>query len=99
MVDIDSIQSVVDSTSKGAGSALSMPKLKDGVTLLNVPLEPAEGKMSLKVAYEKIWSITELDEILEKVEITKLTVLEARKILQNRIEAVASWTEPPEPTF
>lgn len=94
MGDIDAIQSVVDSTSRGAGSALSMPKLKDGVTLLNVPLEAAEGRMSLKEVYEKICSATQSDEVFEQLGLTRLTSLEARKIMQNRIEAVASWTEP-----
>jgi len=89
MGDVDSIQSVIDSTSRGAGSALSMPKLKDGVTLLNVPLEAAEGKISLKDAYEEIFgSNAQADEVLEQLGITKLTVLESKKILQNRIEAV-----------
>ncbi|TVY16092.1 RAD50-interacting protein 1 [Lachnellula arida] len=99
MGDIDAIQSVVDSTSRGAGSALSMPKLKDGVTLLNVPLEAAEGGMSLKEVYEKICSVTQSDEVFEQLGLTRLTSLEARKIMQNRIEAVASWTEPGEPRF
>ena len=99
MGDMAAIQSVVDSTSRGAGSALSMPKLKDGVTLLNVPLEAVEGSMPLKEVYEKVWSVTQSDEVLEQLGLTKLTSLEARKIMQNRIEAVASWTEPGEPEF
>ena len=66
-----------------------MPKLKDGVTLLNLPLEAAEGRISLKDAYEEIFgSNAQADEALEQLKITKLTILESKRVLQNRIEAV-----------
>jgi len=89
LCDIDCIQGVVESTSRGAGAALSMPRLKDGVTLLNLPILPENGKLSLKKACEEIFETSaQAYTALDELGISKITVLQARKILQNRVEAV-----------
>jgi hypothetical protein len=87
--DVDAIQGTVESVSRGAGAALSMPRLKDGVTLLNLPILSENGRMSLKKACEDIFETNaQAYAALEELDITKLTLLQARKILQNRVEAV-----------
>lgn len=57
--------------------------LWEGVTLLNVSVE------SLKQVHERIFSSNaEAEEALKDLQMTRLTLLQARRILQNRIEAV-----------
>lgn len=88
MFDFQAIQSVIVSASKGAEPALTMRKLLDGINLLNLPLEAEEGEMSLKTAYVDMFETNgQAGVVLERLGITKLTVLESRKILQNRLEA------------
>lgn len=95
MQDIAAIQSVVDSCvysrngAIGAGSALSMPKLKEAATLLNLPLEiDGESRMSLKEMYKEVFATNQqATEALEKLGMTHLSNNDARMVLPRRVEA------------
>jgi hypothetical protein len=93
MADINAIHSVVDScTSPGRSpDGMGMPKLKEGIQLLNLPLEASEGKLNLKSAYEEIFqSEKKATETLTKLGFSMLSQYEARLILQHRVEARVS---------
>lgn len=88
--DLLAIQSVVDSVAAETGTAFGMPKLKEGVSLLNLPLE-IEGHdpgLSLKGASHSVFAgNAEAEEVLQKLGMTHLSRVDARAILQRRVEA------------
>jgi hypothetical protein len=88
MQDIAAIQGVIDSCiSRRSDSALGMPKLKEAVALLNLPLEAEEGRMPLREACQEIFAGNLLaKEALENLGMTHLTNSEARLILARRLE-------------
>ena len=95
MQDLAAIQSVVDacvaknnSRMPGAGSALSMPKLREAVTLLNLPLAAEDDGTPLEKARDNIFASNQgAAEILEHLGMTHLNNAEARDILRKRVEA------------
>jgi hypothetical protein len=96
MADINAIHSVVES-SIGPGRStvsmdgLGMPKLKEGIQLLNLPMQAPEGKMNLKDAYDDIFESREKAvETLDKLGFNRLSTYEAKLILQHRVEARVS---------
>jgi hypothetical protein len=96
MADINAIHSVVESSigpsrSSVSASALGMPKLKEGIQLLNLPLEAPEGELDLKSAYDDIFQSDEkAKDTLAKLGFDRLSTYEAKLILQHRIEARVS---------
>ncbi|EHL00873.1 putative RAD50-interacting protein 1 [Glarea lozoyensis 74030] len=96
MADINAIHSVVESSigfSRGSISieALGMPKLREGIELLNLPLQADEGKINLKDGYEEIfYSREKAAETLAKLGLNRLSTYEAKLILQHRVEARVS---------
>ncbi|KAF4630599.1 hypothetical protein G7Y89_g7538 [Cudoniella acicularis] len=92
MQDLMAIQSVVEScvSLTSSGSALSMPKLKEGVSLLNLPVEPEAGQMSLKDACTEIFATSpQAEAALKWLGLNRLSNFEARVILQKRVEAAS----------
>jgi hypothetical protein len=95
MQDLAAIQSVVDacvakndSRMPGAGSALSMPKLREAVTLLNLPLAAEDDGLSLKKVCDDIYATNQrAAEALEHLGMTHINNAEAREILKRRVEA------------
>ncbi|KAH8661474.1 RINT-1 family protein [Tricladium varicosporioides] len=89
MQDVLAIQSVVESivNSTTSGSTLSMPRLREGVALLNLPIESEEGGMALKEASEEIFATnSQAEAAIKKLGFTRLTNYDARRILQRRME-------------
>ena len=86
--DLTAIQSVVNSTVT-YGNGFGMPKFRQGVEFLNLPLEPAdEDSLSLEQASELVFSSNAgATEVLEKLKMNYLTNSQARAILQRRVEA------------
>jgi hypothetical protein len=77
-LDVQAIQDVVDSSCviyRNKGAELTIPKLREGVLLLNLPVDQS------KQLFE-----TGADELLVKLGFSRLTKLEARSILQSRME-------------
>ena len=72
-----------------------MPKLKEGIALLNLPVQvQGEGKINLKDAYDFIFESRErAKETLGKLGFERLSVYEAKLILQHRVEARVSIDE------
>lgn len=89
--DLDAIQSVVDVCVSGSrGVGLGMPKLREGVSLLNLPMhvEEGSGSVSLIEASSKIYATnTQAGEILKKLGFSQISNAEAREILARRVEA------------
>ncbi len=55
--DIEAIQTVIDGCIKyESGSSLSMPKLKEAVDLLNIPVKAEDGQKTLKEIGEAIFA-------------------------------------------
>jgi len=68
------------------GSA-AMTTLSEGVKLLNLPVEAAEGGVSLKQASDMVFTDNATaKKLLEDLEIDSLTPANARHILQRRVE-------------
>ncbi|CAG8972621.1 hypothetical protein HYALB_00005390 [Hymenoscyphus albidus] len=81
------VQSCIDSTSRSA-SVLGMEKLKEGAALLSLPVEAHEEQVSLKDAYQEIFSDAKgAERMLKKLGLERLSNFEARRILQHRVEA------------
>lgn len=98
MADINAIQGVVESSvsSKISVSSLSMPKLREGVQLLNLPVQ-VMGKLggseaiSLKEAYNEIFGTNkQAEEALQRLGFMRLSIFEGRSILSHRVEATVS---------
>ncbi|TVY68690.1 RAD50-interacting protein, partial [Lachnellula suecica] len=86
--DIDAIQRVVIST---LHSTRTMPKLQEGVMLLNLPIETSFDVHHVtlqKAAKEVFESNAQAEDILASLDFKKITVPDAKRILQNRIEAM-----------
>jgi hypothetical protein len=96
MADINAIHSVVESCigpgrSSVSADSMGMPKLKEGIQLLNLPLEGPEGKLNLKSAYDDIFeSEQKAKATLAQLGFNRLSPYEARLILQHRVEARVS---------
>jgi hypothetical protein len=91
MQDILAIKSIVDlsTSSFGPGTALGMPKLREGVQLLNLPLEAqTPNDVSLAEAAKGIYSSnSEASAILERLGFSHLSRADARIVLGRRVEA------------
>jgi len=77
-LDVQAIQDVVDSscvTYRGKGADFTIPKLREGASLLNLPLDQSKPLFEAGA-----------DELLAKLGFSRLTKLEARSILQSRME-------------
>ncbi|KAJ2904561.1 hypothetical protein MKZ38_007760 [Zalerion maritima] len=62
--------------------------VREGVSLLSLPLEAAEDELNLKDAYDRIFSgNAEAREALGELGLLRLTPTNARNILQRRVEA------------
>lgn len=87
--DLAAIQSVINSCVKYAGGPLlGMPRLREGVEFLNLPLEPEDGGLSLKEATDLMFtSNAGATEVLERLKMNHLSNAHARAILQKRVEA------------
>lgn len=89
--DLLAIQSVVNSVASETGTAFGMPRLNEGVALLNLRLEIDEGhdpQLSLGDASHKIFAgNAEAEEVLQNLGMTHLSRNDARSILQRRVEA------------
>lgn len=87
-LDIQAIQHVVDlsfNAYHGKGASLTMPKLVEGIKLLNLPLK-SDGGVSLQDASDVVFDTGSADAMLEKLQLSRLSRLEARVILQSRME-------------
>lgn len=85
MRDLHAISSLVERYIPDGSAAMSA--LNDGVKLLNLPVEPREGVVSLKLASDRVFTDnTEAKKLLEDLEIDTLTPANARHILQRRVE-------------
>ncbi|KAB5533649.1 TIP-1 family-domain-containing protein [Coniochaeta sp. 2T2.1] len=85
MRDIHAIFSLVERYLPDGSAA--MTSLAEGVKLLNLPVEAAEGGMSLKQASDMVFiDNTAAKKLLEDLEIESLTPANARHILQRRVE-------------
>jgi hypothetical protein len=89
MQDYEAIQAVVQSHVGHSNAALSMPRLREGVTLLNVPVEAEEGRNhSLREVSQQIFDNNRMCQIvLDNMGISRIMPKEARAILQRRVEA------------
>ena len=89
--DLLAIQSVVNSVASETGTSFGMPKLKEGVSLLNLSLdihESHEPGLSLREASHNIFAgNAEAEEVLQKLGMTHISRNDARAILQRRVEA------------
>lgn len=60
----------------------------EGATLLSLPVEVEGEQISLKEAYQEIFSDGEgAERMLKKLGLVRLSNFEARRILQHRVEA------------
>lgn len=88
--DFSAIQSVIHSVvrSDHSASALSMGKLGEAVMLLNLPLDPEEGNISLKQVYDEVFAANQQAvDILNTLGMSHLTGDDAKRILLRRVEA------------
>jgi hypothetical protein len=71
----------------GSSSALGMPKLREGVQLLNLPLKAGENEMCLEDVNRRLFtSNDEAKKVLEELKYETITPNEARQVLQRRVE-------------
>jgi hypothetical protein len=86
--DISAIWAVIDEyIPEGSSSALGMPKLREGVQLLNLPIVARDGVMSLNTAYDRVFSDnTEARKVFDELGFSTLTYADARLVLQRRVE-------------
>ncbi|KAK4192189.1 RINT1-like protein [Podospora australis] len=83
--DVRAISSVVERYIPDGSNSLS--SLSDGIRLLNLPVDPQEGELSLKQASDMVFTDgTEAKKVLDKLDIDSLTPANARNILQRRVE-------------
>jgi hypothetical protein len=82
--DLDSIEQLMD-----RWADMGMPKLRQGVQLLNLPLSAEEDSpITLMEASGAIYSTNaEADEILKKLGLDQISRNDARAILARRVEA------------
>ena len=83
--DVRGVASVVDGPVPNASAHLT--GLLEGLKLLNLPLEPKEGLMSVKQATDRVFrDNSEAKVVLAELDIDLLTPANARNILPRRIE-------------
>ncbi|KAL7619613.1 hypothetical protein AAE478_010154 [Parahypoxylon ruwenzoriense] len=83
--DLDAITSLIDRHIPDGSVTLST--LKDGLKLLNLPLEADNGAISLQQASDRVFTDnTEAKKLLAELGLETLTPANARKILQRRVE-------------
>ncbi|TAQ87617.1 hypothetical protein B7494_g4067 [Chlorociboria aeruginascens] len=87
--DLRGIHDVVDSfVPHGSQTALGMPRLKDGIRLLNLPVDSPKDKIGLLDACNEVFANNEqANALLENLGIVHLSNTNARAILKRRVEA------------
>ncbi|KAI9731424.1 MAG: hypothetical protein M1818_007814 [Claussenomyces sp. TS43310] len=87
--DMTAILAIVDEyIPNGSSSALGMQKLQEGITLLNLPVTAKDDQISLKDAYNRAFSDnSEAKKLIDDLGLSTLSHIEARAVLQRRIEA------------
>ncbi|KAF7943217.1 hypothetical protein EAE96_011152 [Botrytis aclada] len=87
--DLKGIQSIIGNYLPLEGTAFMMPRLTQGIALLNLPIEASdEGTMSLSEAAEKIYAGRQACEgVLKKLHMDLLDNPTARQIILRRVEA------------
>ncbi|CZT42701.1 related to Rad50-interacting protein 1 [Rhynchosporium secalis] len=87
--DFEAIQSTVARYIKyGNGSTFGMPKLREAIFLLSLPVDSEGGQMSLSEVSEQIFAGGQrTSDALESLELKYLTNAEARTIMAKRLEA------------
>lgn len=87
--DLKGIQSIIGNYLPLEGTAFMMPRLTQGIALLNLPIEASdEGVMSLSEAAEKIYAGRQACEgVLKKLHLDLLDNPTARQIILRRVEA------------
>jgi hypothetical protein len=87
--DLTAIWSVVDQfIPNGSSLVLGMPRLREGVELLNLPVDAEGDAMSLSSAYDRVFSDnTEAKKVLDELGYSTISYIEARLVLQRRVEA------------
>jgi hypothetical protein len=86
--DISAILAVVDKyIANGSSSEIGMLKLQEGVSLLNLQNNPQDGSLSFMDAFNRIFQDNdEAKLVLEELGLQIITHIEARRILQRRVE-------------
>ncbi|ATZ47313.1 hypothetical protein BCIN_02g06050 [Botrytis cinerea B05.10] len=87
--DLKGIQTIIGNYLPSEGTAFMMPRLTQGIALLNLPIEaPDEGGMSLSEAAEKIYAgRNECEGVLRRLHMDLLDNPSARQIILRRVEA------------
>ena len=87
--DLKGIQTIIGNYLPSEGTAFMMPRLTQGIALLNLPIEaPDEGGMSLSEAAEKIYAgRNECEAVLRRLHMDLLDNPSARQIILRRVEA------------
>lgn len=86
--DFRALQSLIGQYSNlDAHSVLSMPRLAEGIALLNLPVECEDPKLSLMGVTNRVFAgSNECEEALNDLGLEYLTNQQARSILQKRME-------------
>jgi RAD50-interacting protein 1 len=87
--DLTAVWAIIDEfIPDGSSSALGMPKLREGAQLLNLPIVARDGLMSLSSAYDRVYADnTEARKVIDELKFSTITYVDARLILQRRVEA------------
>lgn len=87
--DLTAIWGVIDQfIPNGSSLAPGMPKLREGVELLNLPVAPEGDGLSLSTAYDRVFSDNaEAKKVLDELGCSTISYIEARLVLQRRVEA------------
>jgi RAD50-interacting protein 1 len=87
--DLTAVWAIIDEfIPDGSSSALGMPKLREGAQLLNLPIVARDGLMSLSSAYDRVYADnTEARKVIDELRFSTITYVDARLILQRRVEA------------
>ncbi|TGO69839.1 hypothetical protein BOTNAR_0006g00260 [Botryotinia narcissicola] len=87
--DLKGIQSIIGNYLPLEGTAFMMPRLTQGIALLNLPIEASDEEvMSLSEAAEKIYAGRQACEgVLKKLQLDLLDNPTARQIILRRVEA------------
>lgn len=87
--DLTAIWAVIDDyIAGGSSSALGMPKLREGAQLLNLPVVERDGLMSVSSAYNRVFADNAgAKKVIEELGFSTITYIEARLVLQRRVEA------------
>jgi RAD50-interacting protein 1 len=87
--DLMALWEVIDDyIPNGSSSALGMPKLREAAQLLNLPTSARDGLPSVSSAYDRVFSNNaEAKKVIDELGFSTLTFIEARLVLQRRVEA------------